>query len=249
MDFILTRRHMWCQKRITNQDLLVRFGDGKHRFYLESVCGARVIEGELCDYCRNVHPQTRTQDVGTFAHGLVNGEYTKESHIYDSPWYHKKVKAYGSPTAEVIELAMEAQKRARDGRKTKKLGDLIQAPDVNAAHLQPKQETKKPSPRMKKESKRTNPVPTVVEQLTVPNKEPIVTQIPNDSVLVESMDTPLEVQEIIHVILRPFTHNHTKFWRDTMTEKIYRRTETGGRGECIGIWDGETITQEDADAD
>jgi hypothetical protein len=236
---------MWCQKRITNQELLVRFGDGKHRFYLESVCGARVVEGELCDYCRNVQPQTRTQDVGTFAHGLVNGEYTKESHIYDSPWYHKKVKAYGSPTAEGIELAMEAQKRARAGQKTKKLGDLIQAPDATVA--QPKQETKKQSPRTKKESKQTTPVPNVVEQLAVQSKEPIVTQIPNNSALVESMDTPLEVQEVIHVVLRPFTHNHTKFWRDCMNEKIYRRTKTGGRGECIGIWDGEEI--QDADSD
>ena len=247
MEDVPTRRHMWCQKRITNQDLLVRFGDGKHRFYLESVCGARVVDGTLCDYCRNVNPQTRTQDVCTFAHGLVNTEYTKESHIYDSPWYHKKVKAYGSPTAEVIELAMEAQKRARAGRKTKKLGDLIQAPDATVAQPQPKQEIKKQSPRTKKESKQPTPVPNVVEQIAVQSKEPIVTQIPKDSALVESMDTPLEVQEVIHVVLRPFTHNHTKFWRDSINEKIYRRTETGGRGECIGIWDGEEI--QDADSD
>jgi hypothetical protein len=29
----------WCRKRITNKNLLGRFGDEKHRFYFESVCG------------------------------------------------------------------------------------------------------------------------------------------------------------------------------------------------------------------
>lgn len=117
----------WCKKRMTTQDLLVRFGDGKHRFYLESVCAEPVFEGNLCRYCLNVTAQTRTQDVKTFPHGLVGCEYPEVSHIFDSPWYHKKVKAYGEPSKADVELAMEAQTKARAGTKTKSVAELTGA--------------------------------------------------------------------------------------------------------------------------
>jgi hypothetical protein len=115
----------WCKKRITNKELLVRFADGTHRFYLEAVCGEPVIEGNLCRYCCSLTPQTKTQDVKTFPHGLVTGKYPDDSHIYDSPWYHKKVEAYGPPSSEILELAMESQKKARGGIKVKNLKDVF----------------------------------------------------------------------------------------------------------------------------
>ena len=116
---------MWCKKRMTCEGLMVRFGDAKHRFYLESVCGMPTTKDSLlCRYCTDLQPQTKTQDVGTFPHGLVDTIYTKESHIYDSPWYHLKVKAYGQPSDESIELAMEAQKKARAGKRVIKKQDL-----------------------------------------------------------------------------------------------------------------------------
>jgi len=116
---------MGCQKRLTFKTLLLRFGDGKHRFYLESVCGLPTLEGmALCEHCRNIQSQTKTQDVGTFPHGLVSGPYTKESHIYDSPWYLAKVGTYGIPSSIDVELAKMAQTKARAGQKTKTLESL-----------------------------------------------------------------------------------------------------------------------------
>jgi len=110
---------------MTCKALLVRFGDGKHRFYLESVCGSSTKDGEVvCDHCRTLPIQTKTQDVGTFPHGLVSGSYTKESHIYDSPWYLAKVGTYGIPSSTDIELAKMAQARARAGKKTRTLESL-----------------------------------------------------------------------------------------------------------------------------
>jgi hypothetical protein len=110
---------------MTFKTLLVRFGDGKHRFYLESVCGSSTANGEaLCTHCKGLVVQTKTQDVGTFPHGLVSGSYTKESHIYDSPWYLAKVGTYGTPSSTDIELAKMAQAKARTGTKTKTLDSL-----------------------------------------------------------------------------------------------------------------------------
>ena len=244
---------MWCQKRITSQDLLVRFGDGKHRFYLESVCGARVCEGRLCDHCTSIVPQTRTQDVRTFPHGYVEAEYTKESHIYDSPWYHTKVKAYGPPTSETIELAMEAQKRARGGRKTKTVADLMTGAEaVPVVILTPpanKEPAKKESRKSKKEA--TSPTPTVIQQLADQPAEQIITRIPSGSVLAETTDTPLEVEEVIRIMLKPFTHNSIQYWRDGQREKLYRRTKDGGKGEYVGRWDSDNreIVRDAPDSD
>jgi hypothetical protein len=249
---------MWCQKRITSQDLLARFGDGKHRFYLESVCGAKVHEGKLCDYCNSIVPQTRTQDVRTFPHGYVSAEYTKESHIFDSPWYHAKVKAYGPPIAETIELAMEAQKRARAGRKTKKVADLITEPQAEVAAAEatiavtqpssPKKEVAKKTPRKSKKETVATPV---LEHLAAPPTEQIITRIPSGTVLAETTDTPLRVEEVIRVTLRPFTHNSVQYWRDTQREKLYRRTKEGGKGEYVGRWDSDAseIVRDAPDSD
>ena len=237
---------MWCQKRITNQDLLVRFGDGKHRFYLESVCGTRVIEGVLCDHCRSLTCQTRTQDVRTFPHGLVSTGYTKESHIYDSPWYHAKVKAYGSPTAEVIEFAMEAQKRARAGRKTAKVSDLMTIPDTKPSPTQPKPtEPKKRAPRNNKKESSPPAQPTVVEQLA----NQVITRIPSGTILAESTDTPIEPDEVVRITFRSFTHDSVRYWRDTSSDKLYQRLADGGKGAYVGEWDGEGIVEGDLDSD
>jgi hypothetical protein len=116
---------MWCQKRITYPALAVKFGDGKHRFYLESVCAATVVEGhKLCGECLNKVIQTKTQDSHTFPHGFVSGAYTKESHIYDSDWYKAKVATYGPPTADILEVAMQAQQLARAGKGVRKPEDV-----------------------------------------------------------------------------------------------------------------------------
>jgi hypothetical protein len=125
--FVTSSNNMWCKKRITNQNLLVRFKDGKHRFYLEAVCGEPIVQGNLCTSCNSLVPQKKTQDVKTFDHGLVGEEYPPTSHIFESPWYETKVKAYGPPSNEELELAMEAKKRATAGTKTKAMKDLVAA--------------------------------------------------------------------------------------------------------------------------
>ena len=240
-----TRPHMWCQKRITNQDLLVRFGDGKHRFYLESVCGARVVEGDVCDHCAHLTCQTRTQDVRTFPHGIVSDKYTKESHIYDSPWYHAKVKAYGAPTAEVLEFAMEAQKRARAGRKTAKVNDLLTTPE---AQTKPKKRVVRTISPTSSTSP-TPPQPSVLEQLATPSTIQVITRIPSGSILVETTDTPLQVEEVIRRSFKPFTHGTIRFWRESSTDKLYSRLADGGKGDYVGEWDGENIIECESDSD
>jgi hypothetical protein len=246
---------MWCKSRCTEKNLFVRFGDGEHCAYLESVCAAPCEEGhELCHRCLTKVHKPETQYNKTFPHGLVNGEFSKQSHIYDSPWYHMRLEAYGTPSDKDLELAMEAQRRARQGIKTKTLGDLtLGVPSEPVAITKPK-ERKTPAPSSKKEatieppkSETLTPQPTVAEQLA----EAVVNKFMAEHKAVETMDDVLPVQSVIRVTLRPFTHNDVVYWRDAEREKIYRKTKDGKKGEYVGRWDAvlEKIYRDASDSD
>jgi hypothetical protein len=204
-----------CCSRITYESEKLPFGDGKHYFYTEFQC-EHIAEKNLCKKCY-IKRDTNIQESRFFDHGLITDNYTEKSHIFDSPWYHKMVKAYGSPNKENLEKAMEKQKKVREGSTT-----------VNES--EPK--------------KRTNRKPIVKRKS---EEIPIVTEL-NDK-MVETTDEPLDVIEVIQVILRPFTHNGLKYWRDEHREKLYKNIN-GKKGDYVGRWDLEMIQSiPDSDAE
>jgi hypothetical protein len=258
---------MWCKKRITNQTLLVRFKDGKHRFYLEAVCGEPISNGVLCSSCSNLKPQTKTQDVKTFDHGFVGEEYPPTSHIFESPWYIAKVKAYGPPSNEELELAMEAKKRATTGTKTKAMKDLVAAlaktspvqkpvealQKVESLQLQPSKILDQPEKKIESTQKET---PTKVSKPRTyrkkkddnqPLKEQLVseetiqsksiTTIPETTKMAETMDEPIKVNQVLRVVLKNFTYNDVTYWRDSERDKLYKKTKDGKKGDYVGRWD------------
>lgn len=257
---------MWCKKRITNQTLLVRFKDGKHRFYLEAVCGEPASNGVLCSSCYTLKPQTKTQDVKTFDHGIVGEEYPPTSHIFESPWYTAKVKAYGPPSNEELELAMEARKRATAGTKTKAMKDLVAAlaktspvqkpvepvQKVDSLQLPPvmtpektkreestqNESTKKSTkPRAPRKKKDTDQPTNLEVHPEVKVQSNVITTIPETITMAETMDEPIKVNQVLRIILKNFTHNDVSYWRDSEREKLYKKTKDGKKGEYIGRWD------------
>jgi hypothetical protein len=66
--------------------------------------------------------------------------------------------------------------------------------------------------------------------------------------MVESMDDPIEVESVLRITLRPFTHNGVSYVRDSEREKIYTRL-SNGKIIYIGRWDGTTIQKGVADSD
>ncbi len=203
----------------------IYFGDGKHRFYMELYCG-NSCEDKVCIKC-SVKNQTKVQDCRTFDHGHVDGPYPDKSQLYDSPYYHKYVEKYGPPNAEDLEKAMEAQKRAR-----------AKKPPADPSEPKEKEKTK-----AKPRRKATKDEPVCVE----PAKEQPITQIPTMVTFAETTDEPMEVSEVVTIVLKKFQHKGKTYWRDAEREKLYTCTASGARGGYVGRWD-STANAVDTDA-
>jgi hypothetical protein len=271
----------WCKKRVSYPGLFLRFQDGKHRFFLESVCANPIGSqpGNLCYKCSYARVQTKTQDSHTFPHGLVSGEYSPESHLYDSPWYHESVKTYGPPSSDDIALAMEAQRRSKHGTKTKAMKDLLAVltskhtaseesevtvtldmPSIKPSPPKPATKVAEPAetnevapvkekPKRKPRVKKVEEVPSI--SVVEELQKPVATKVASTIKLAENGDDPLEAKEIVRIVLRTFTHNGKSYWRDGEREKLYEKTKNGGKGSYVGRWNSssEIIVREAPDTD
>lgn len=204
---------MQCHSRVTYEPEKLAFGDGKHYFYIEFQC-ERMGDNKVCNKCR-VKKEINGKESKFVDHGLVDEGYTEKSHIFDSPWYHKSVKAYGIPAKENLEKAMEAQKKVRAKKEGGGKGGV--------------------KPKVKRTYKKAA---SGSGTKTTTDTTEVVTSLPDK--MVESMDEPLEVCETIQVVLTPFTHDGVKYWRDEHREKLYKDIE-GKKGDYVGRWDSETI--------
>lgn len=226
---------MPCLARITSEDLRLPFGDGKHWFYMENVCRNGCDE-DMCEKCSK-KTDTNIQGSRRFKHGLVSGSYTSETHIFDSPWYKKALKSYGEPLPEILEKAMDAQKRSRAGKKV--APPIVQEPVLS--------EEKEEKPIKEKKSRgRPKKVIEIVQAPVV--KEKIIQKVSKDA-LVESMDDPLEVTDVIQVILKRLKYSGTEYWHDADREKIYSKGVDGKKGAYVGRWTGTIIDKDIPDSD
>ena len=177
---------MNCQGRITCDETKQQFGDGKHNFYIEERCGLPAI-GPLCPKCdkseKNGKKELKYQASRRFDHGLIGEAYTENSHLFDSPWYHQKRKAYGEPSKESLEIAMRAKKVAM-GNSSVSSGSVS-----SGSTTTPKKILKKPS---------------------VPYLPSIPRIVPT---CCETTDEPLAVREVERVVFVPFEHEGKSFWK------------------------------------
>jgi len=208
-----------CKGRITKESLKVIFGDNKHYFYLESKCSTVASNDGLCSKCSKRNTNCN-QSSKSFDHGSMDGVIPEKSHIFDGSWYKKAVKSYGEPSQAVLDKAIEAKKTSHDG-----LDGLVE--ELAGLKLEPTVK-KKRTVRVKKPSNSVIAVDTTG----------VVTTIPVDS-FVESTDEPLEVQDVIHIVLKPFMN---QYLRDEERDKVYKNNG-GKKGAYVGRWDSEKIVE------
>jgi hypothetical protein len=210
-----------CPSRITYPHLKEHFGDEFHVFYLETVCGAPVESGTVCKLCA-IKSTTRVQVSRRFDHGLVTGELSPHSHIFGSEWYCKKVATYGTPSQAVVERAMEAQRRARNG--------------IRSVAAKPKLVVRR---KASTPSSSTSSSSSVIDQL----QTSIIKRTPSQESMAESMDDPIEVQSIVRMKLKATIVEGVHVWLDETTGNVYTRVSGQPRGPLLGIWNEGTFTK------
>ena len=215
-----------CKGRVTKESLKVVFSDNKHYFYLELKCSNTVTSGALCLKC-STRNTTCAQSSKSFNHGSMDEPIPEKSHIFDGSWYKKAMKSYGEPSEDNLKKAVEAKNKAR--------GDI----DSLVEYLG--NMTLEPVAKKKRVVRVKKPVVGLGVESTG-----VITTIPVDSI-VESTDEPLEVQEVIYIVLKPFMND--LYWRDEDRDKIYKN-DGGKKGAYVGRWDSEKIVEcPDSDED
>jgi hypothetical protein len=106
---------MLCISRYTDDTYTQQFGNGRNKFYIEFRCNMPCAKGlDVCSKCID-KSATSLQTSRKFNHGKVNEPIPEDSHIFGGAWYKQAVKKYGEPSSDVIEFALQYQKKAREG--------------------------------------------------------------------------------------------------------------------------------------
>ena len=239
------------------------FGATKNRFFFEYRC-SNLCEGELCDRCLNWKTQSwkerglKKKDPYREYYGLLTEPIPQP--FFESKWYESKVKEVGQPSEADMTRARKAQEEA-------KRTIPIQVASSNKVDEKPVVEKKKrgrpkqtpvPKPVPPPPNPNPNPDPT-----PHPNPEPnppppppkpagkrrtkseqLVKKSPETThqiVAVES-NKPLEDIEVIKIVVRPFTHNDTSYFRDANKNKLYSMGKDKRPLAYVGRWNPETET-------
>ena len=227
---------MKCRHRITTKGHKAYFGDGRHIFYLESVCGNDVIPGEtLCSHCSR-RPFADHQTHFNFNHGTIDEPIPEKSKLFEGPWYRSRVATYGEPHPIYIERARAAQEMARSGKQSKPLSaeDRATAGRPVAVPTAPPKPPSKPKTSKTQKKSPTAAAPeeerpkTVVELLS----DCVASSMVSEKRLVESTDTPIRIEALKRVSLRAADTDSGPVWIDDEHDLVFERLENGQIG-CL----------------
>ena len=215
--------------------------EGKEGKYIwtEFRCPNVVSEGmKVCADCSKKLPKYKYQSNQKCDHGLVGGPYPTDSKLYGSPFYLKQVKEGFTPL-EADELrAKEAVSTATSKMPKKKVVEpsvpvtplVPVAPSVVATPVAPVKAAKKPR------AAKTKAAPPPPNSNTSVPSEPL-----KPATMLESMETPLHVSEVIVVKVRKIKHKGKEYCFDQDSGKLYSLL-SDGVGPYVGRYKVETDT-------
>jgi hypothetical protein len=261
---------MYCISRYTDDDYTQQFGNGRNKFYIEFRCNLPCVNGsDVCSKCANKNT-TASQTSKKFNHGKINEPIPDTSHIYGGKWYNQAVKKYGEPSPDIIEFAVQYQKKAREGFTFEDEEETVAEVEVKVEAK--KKETVKRSKETNastNDAKKSRRKPKLAEETSVkPNSTKNTTAAYNaiinntqqlvhkEVVLPTHIETNLEEfdtdgYEIEYIKLEPFEVNGTTYFRESNKNKLYRKNKEKGIGGYVGRWnpDTESIITEIPDSD
>jgi hypothetical protein len=165
-----------CYSRLVSTGHFLYFGDGKHRFYLESRCPNDKLENlATCARCI-VKVVSKYQYTSNYQHGLIYEPIPPHSHLYGGAWYEENAKKWGAPAEEDLAHAIRLQKEARM--------------DLSKVDM-PTIPKKMPRPR-----KQTSTAPTTVSEAPAPAPVPVPVPVPELKISTEIPQDPPTVKRV-----------------------------------------------------
>ena len=223
--------------------------EGKEGKYIwtEFRCPNVVSEGaKVCVDCSKKLPKYKYQSNQKCDHGLVGGPYPEDSKLYGSPFYLKQVKDGFTPL-EADELrAKEAISIATSKMPKKKVAETVVpaepvaavtaiAPAVAATAVAPVKAPKKP--RVAKTKVTPSPL--------TPSNATICAEPLKPATMLETMETPVHVSEVIVVKVRKIKHKGKEYCFDQDSGKLYSLL-ADGVGPYVGRYKLESDTLDTA---
>lgn len=250
-----------CVARITDDAYTQKFGNGRNNFYIELRCHGTCLRGlDVCLRCAEKSETCKNQASRKFNHGNVHEPIPDGSHIFGGKWYEEHVAKYGKPNEDVLQFALEHQRKARDGFPP--LPPVVLPPAPAPAPSPAPNDSPHPKKRSKKlkipmvedeEEKTDEPVATKVKKparkrtsqinpyssLIQANNAPVHKEVTIPTHLetnVEQFDT--EGFRIEYVKLVPFEHGGVSYYHDKTKHKLYRGSNKKV-GEYVGRYDAD----------
>ena len=223
--------------------------EGKEGKYIwtEFRCPNVVSEGvKVCADCFKKLPKYKYQSNQKCDHGVVGGPYPEDSKLYGSPFYLKQVKEGFTPLEADESRAKEAVIKATSNMPKKKVAEPVVpaeavaavtaiAPAVAATAVAPVKAAKKP--RVAK----TKAAPSSL----TPSNAIISAEPLKPATMLESMESPVHVSEVIVVKVRKIKHKGKEYCFDQDSGKLYSLL-ADGVGPYIGRYKLESDTLDTA---
>lgn len=224
-----------------------RFLSARKRFYFEYRCSNQA-DGQLCKRCLEWKLRgEKKRDPCRNHYGLVSEPIPDECHIYGSAWYESKVKEYGQPSETDMARAKQAQEIARKGLEQK----ATPAPAQTVVEEPKKRGRKK---KVVADQPQPAPAPAPAPGAKATKRRPKEAELPKAQKLsvqaVEEIPRLKDI-EIVKIVVKPFTHNDTSYFRDVKKNKLYAVGQDKRPSRYVGRWDpeSETLDTEFPDSD
>jgi hypothetical protein len=215
--------------------------EGKEGKYIwtEFRCPNVVSEGvKVCADCSKKLPKYKYQSNQKCDHGLVGGPYPEDSKLYGSPFYLKQVKEGFAPLEADERRAKEAVIKATSNMPKKKVVEpsVLVVPSVPKGPVAPTVPLAPVKAPKKPKAAKTKAVPPPPNSNTSVPSEPL-----KPATMLESMETPVHVSEIIVVKVRKIKHKGKEYCFDQDSGKLYSLLPDGV-GPYVGRYKLETDT-------
>jgi len=213
--------------------------EGKEGKYIwtEFRCPNVVSEGvKVCADCSKKLPKYKYQSNQKCDHGLIGGPYPEDSKLYGSPFYLKQIKEGFAPLEADERRAKEAVIKATSNMPKKKVVEpsVLVVPSVPKGPVAPTVPLAPVKAPKKPKAAKTKAAPPPPNSNTSVPSEPL-----KPATMLESMETPLHVSEVIVVKVRKIKHKGKEYCFDQDSGKLYSLLPDGV-GPYVGRYKLET---------